>query len=58
MSASCAFRNVQSSSLAGDGMTFRIRFGWRFLDARLRGFGFGFGACRRPAMGYLLSLRD
>src|SRR5687768_10061283 len=27
MSASCAFRNVQSSSLSGDGMTFRIRFG-------------------------------
>jgi hypothetical protein len=29
-------------------MTFRIRFGWRFFDARLRGFaagfGFGFGA--------------
>ena len=20
-------------------MTFRIRFGWRFLDARFRGFG-------------------
>ena len=50
MSASCAFRNVQSSCVLGDGTTFRIRFGWRFLDARLRGVRFGFGACLGLAM--------